>query len=210
MSAQLTNVLTRIESQLNQKGFNSQRNMYDSFSKFQAINYKPTFTNKTEGNEGKENKTSNSFHNTYGFNTTNFLSLRQPQLNHEQETRKLIEQEFELVMKQFEESLYSIRKEFSEYKYISNDLEDVKQISNKNKIKIVNLENELALMKNDNNNNNETNLLKNEINELNNRLNELNKKYEQLSLELQQRDDIMTSNINKVTKEKCQHPSAYS
>ena len=180
MSAELSNVLTKIESQLNQRGFNSQRNLYNNLSKFQNINYKPSFTNKTEGNEGKDTIVSNSFNNrTYGFNNSNFLSTRQPQLNQEQETRKLIEQELEPIVKHFNESLYNIRKEFNEYKYMSNGIEDIKKLSNKNQLAISNLENEIALMKNSNNyrnSNNDTEFLKNEINELNNRLNELNKR----------------------------------
>lgn len=205
MSAELSNVLTKIESQLNQRGFNSQRNLYNNLSKFQNINYKPSFTNKTEGNEGKDTIVSNSFNNrTYGFNNSNFLSTRQPQLSQEQETRKLIEQELEPIVKHFDESLYNIRKEFNEYKYMSNDIEDIKKFSNKNQLVISNLENEIALMKNSNNyrnSNNDTEFLKNEINELNNRLNELNKKFEQLTLEIQQKDNMMTSNLTKVAKE---------
>jgi chromosome segregation ATPase len=205
MSAELSNVLTKIESQLNQRGFNSQRNLYNNLSKFQNINYKPSFTNKTEGNERKDTIVSNSFNNrTYGFNNSNFLSTRQPQLSQEQETRKLIEQELEPIVKHFDESLYNIRKEFNEYKYMSNDIEDIKKFSNKNQLAISNLENEIALMKNSNNyrnSNNDTEFLKNEINELNNRLNELNKKFEQLTLEIQQKDNMMTSNLTKVAKE---------
>ena len=204
MSAELTNVLTKIESQLNQRGLNSQRNLYNSsISKFQNINYKPTFTNKTEGNERKETILSNSFNKTYGFTNSNFLSVRQPKINQEQETKRLTEQELEPIMKHVDESLYNIKKEFNEYKYISSDLEDIKITSNKNQIAITNLENEIALMKSNDNDKhyNETEFLKNEINELNNRLNELNKKYEQLTLEIQQRDNIINSTITKIAKE---------
>ena len=204
MSAELTNVLTKIESQLNQRGLNSQRNLYNSsMSKFQNINYKPTFTNKTEGNERKETILSNSFNKTYGFTNSNFLSVRQPKINQEQETKRLTEQELEPIMKHVDESLYNIKKEFNEYKYISSDLEDIKITSNKNQIAITNLENEIALMKSNDNDKhyNETEFLKNEINELNNRLNELNKKYEQLTLEIQQRDNIINSTITKIAKE---------
>ena len=204
MSAELTNVLPKIESQLNQRGLNSQRNLYNSsMSKFQNINYKPTFTNKTEGNERKETILSNSFNKTYGFTNSNFLSVRQPKINQEQETKRLTEQELEPIMKHVDESLYNIKKEFNEYKYISSDLEDIKITSNKNQIAITNLENEIALMKSNDNDKhyNETEFLKNEINELNNRLNELNKKYEQLTLEIQQRDNIINSTITKIAKE---------
>ena len=220
MFQELNNLLTRTERQLNINKNQTQRDIFNKLSQSQTVNYNSGLLIKEEEKEKLIDPNTSTCNIPTYFSTSHFLSTKKPQTTtNELETRKLIERELDpyinSIKKDLEVTVNKIRKELNEQSNLLNDFKNFKELSKENQLNISHLENEIKLIKNNNQNNKNSydncndnsnvlidlNFTKSEISELHKNLNDLRVKYDLLKNELQQKDSTLFQSQNLIIKE---------